>query len=90
MNGHGRSTLHDIEKTVAIVRLDDGKANALSPELIAAIQQAFDRAEREARALLLVKTRLADVPRGPRLPALRLGDEQSPRARARGRRARGS
>jgi enoyl-CoA hydratase len=45
---------YGLEKTVAVVRLDDGKANALSPALIAAIQQALDRAERDARALLLV------------------------------------
>jgi len=45
---------YELEKTVAVVRLDDGKANALSPELIAAIQRALDRAEREAHALLLV------------------------------------
>lgn len=45
---------YELEKTVAVVRLDDGKANALSPELIAAIQRALDRTEREAHALLLV------------------------------------
>ena len=39
---------------VAIIRLDDGKANALSPEVIADMQGALDRAEAEARAALLV------------------------------------
>jgi len=38
---------------VAIVTLDDGKANALGHELIAGIQAALDRAEAEAQAVVL-------------------------------------
>jgi enoyl-CoA hydratase len=45
---------YELVKTVAVVRLDDGKANALSPALIAAVNEALDRAEREARAFVLV------------------------------------
>jgi enoyl-CoA hydratase len=41
------------EESVAVIRLDDGKANALSPAMIAAIGAALDRAEREAGAVLL-------------------------------------
>jgi enoyl-CoA hydratase len=39
---------------VAIIRLDDGKANALSPDVIAGLESALERAEAEARAVLLV------------------------------------
>ncbi|UCE86628.1 MAG: crotonase/enoyl-CoA hydratase family protein [Deltaproteobacteria bacterium] len=45
---------YELRGSVAVVTLDDGKANALSPALIAALQTTLDRAEKEARALLLV------------------------------------
>ena len=38
---------------VAAITLDDGKANALSPAVIAALNAALDRAEHEGRAVLL-------------------------------------
>jgi enoyl-CoA hydratase len=44
----------ELTNGVAIVRVDDGKANAISPALIAQINGALDRAESEARAVLLV------------------------------------
>jgi len=50
-DGLVRYTLHD---RVAVLTLDDGKANALSPTTIAALQATLDRAEREAAAVLLV------------------------------------
>src|SRR5215475_2216116 len=46
-----RYALHE---RVAVLSIDDGKANALSPALIAALHAALDRAEREAAAVLLV------------------------------------
>lgn len=42
------------EDGIAVVHLDDGKVNALSPAVVAALGAALDRAEREAGALLLV------------------------------------
>ena len=39
---------------VAVLRFDDGKANALSPAAIAALQAALDRAEKEAGAVCLL------------------------------------
>lgn len=45
---------YELRGSVAVVRIDDGKANALSPGVIAAIDQALDRAEKEAKALLLL------------------------------------
>jgi enoyl-CoA hydratase len=46
-----RYTLQD---RVALLTLDDGKANALSPQTIAALQTALDRAERDAAAAILL------------------------------------
>jgi enoyl-CoA hydratase len=42
-----------LEDKVAIVRMDDGKANALSTEMIDGISSALARAEQEASALVL-------------------------------------
>lgn len=42
-----------IEDSLAVVRVDDGKANALSPRVIEALHVALDRAEKEAGAVLL-------------------------------------
>jgi enoyl-CoA hydratase len=39
---------------VATIRLDDGKANALSPRLLADLDGALDRAEADAKAVLLI------------------------------------
>jgi enoyl-CoA hydratase len=39
---------------IAVVRIDDGKANAFSPTVIEALNAALDQAEAEARAVLLV------------------------------------
>jgi enoyl-CoA hydratase len=43
-----------LDDGVAVLRLDDGKANAISRETIAALEEALDRAEKEARAVLLL------------------------------------
>jgi enoyl-CoA hydratase len=42
-----------LEGSVAVVRMDDGKANALSDVMIAALSDALARAEGEATALVL-------------------------------------
>ena len=44
---------YQLENKVAVVRMDDGKANALSYEMIDALLGALDRAEREASAMVL-------------------------------------
>jgi enoyl-CoA hydratase len=43
----------ELRDKIAIIRLDDGKANALSHGLIDAVDEAFTRAEREASAVVL-------------------------------------
>lgn len=50
----GERLAYVLEGKVAVVRLDDGKANALSHALITDIEGALDRAAEEARAVLLV------------------------------------
>lgn len=44
---------YELEDGVAIIRLDDGKANAISPDVVSEIQAGLDRAEKEARSVLL-------------------------------------
>ena len=43
----------EIRDSVAIVRMDDGKANAFSHAMLDALGAALDRAEKEARAIVL-------------------------------------
>lgn len=38
---------------VALIRMDDGKANALSYEMLAALHSALDTAEKDAKAIIL-------------------------------------
>jgi enoyl-CoA hydratase len=44
----------EIDGAVAVVRLDDGKANAIAPDTVTALREAFTRAEAEAGALVLI------------------------------------
>lgn len=45
---------YDLDGDVAVLRLDDGKANALGPPMIEALNAALDRAAKEAGAVLMV------------------------------------
>ena len=42
-----------LDGAVAVITMDDGKANALSPASITALDAALDRAEEEAKAVVL-------------------------------------
>jgi enoyl-CoA hydratase len=44
---------YSLEGTTAVIRMDDGKANALSREMIDAVLEALSRAEAEASAIVL-------------------------------------
>jgi enoyl-CoA hydratase len=44
---------YELQGNVAVIRLDDGKANALGYALMDALDAALDRAEREAAAVVL-------------------------------------
>ncbi|HUH05349.1 MAG TPA: crotonase/enoyl-CoA hydratase family protein [Kofleriaceae bacterium] len=43
----------ELDGPVAVITMDDGKANALSHDMMAALDGALDRAEAEAKAVLL-------------------------------------
>jgi enoyl-CoA hydratase len=45
---------YQMQGQIAVLRMDDGKANALSPALISAIGAALDQAGREARAVVFL------------------------------------
>ena len=40
--------------SVAVIAMDDGKANAMGPDMIAAVNDALDRAESEASAVVII------------------------------------
>ncbi|MFK7989712.1 MAG: crotonase/enoyl-CoA hydratase family protein [Sandaracinaceae bacterium] len=44
---------YTVRDEVALIQMDDGKANALSPDMIAQLSDAFDRALEEAKAVVL-------------------------------------
>lgn len=44
---------YTLEGTTAVIQMDDGKANALSTAMITELTEAFDRAEKEANAIVL-------------------------------------
>ena len=48
------SLSYEVRDTVAVITMDDGKVNALSHSMIESLQGALDRAEKEAKAVLLV------------------------------------
>ena len=41
------------EGSVALITMDDGKANALAPTMLEALSDAFDKAEKDAKAVVL-------------------------------------
>lgn len=66
---------YDLRGEVAVITLDDGKANAIAHETIAGIHDGLDRAEREARAVLLAG-RPGRLSAGFDLATMRGGPEQ--------------
>jgi len=50
----GAPLTSEVRDGVAVIRMDDGKANAFSFEMLDALGAALDQAEQEARALVLV------------------------------------
>jgi enoyl-CoA hydratase len=49
----GEAVRYELTDKVAVITLDDGKVNALSPQVIAALNEHLDRADKEASAVLL-------------------------------------
>tara|TARA_R110002096_G_scaffold16898_15_gene58277 strand:- start:65882 stop:66583 length:702 start_codon:yes stop_codon:yes gene_type:complete len=44
---------YETHDSIAVITMEDGKANALSPTMLDALSEAFDRAEKEAKAVIL-------------------------------------
>lgn len=44
----------ELDSDVAVIRIDDGKVNAISPALLAEMNEALDRAEKEARCVAIL------------------------------------
>lgn len=44
---------YELDGSVAVIRIDDGKANAISHEVLDGLHEALDRAEAEARAVVI-------------------------------------
>jgi enoyl-CoA hydratase len=44
---------YSLDKDLAIIQLDDGKANALGMDMIAALNVALDRVEKDAKAIII-------------------------------------
>ena len=47
------SVTTDIQDGVALIQMDDGKANAFSPDHISAMNDALDKAEADAKAFII-------------------------------------
>jgi enoyl-CoA hydratase len=65
---------YELTDSVAVIHLDDGKANALSPVVIEGLQAALDQAEKDARAVVLAG-RLGRLSAGFDLSVMRTGPE---------------
>lgn len=66
---------YELDGTVAVIRLDDGKANAISHEVLDALHAALDRAESEARAVV-VAGRDGRFSAGFHLPTMTAGTDE--------------
>ncbi len=48
------SATYSIDHDIAVITLDDGRANAINPSLLSALNAALNRAEKEARAVVIM------------------------------------
>ncbi len=70
------SVQYELDRDVAILRIDDGKANALDPVVIGALRDVLTRAEKEAAAVLLTG-RQGRFSAGFNLGVLRQGPDEA-------------
>ena len=68
---------YELSGDVAVLRIDDGKANALGPPVIAALDAGLDRAEKESKAVLITG-RPGRFSAGFDLTVIRSGDPRAP------------
>jgi enoyl-CoA hydratase len=69
------SVTYELDGTVAVIRLDDGKANAISHGVLDGLHDALDRAEREARAVVIAG-REGRFSAGFHLPTMTAGTDE--------------
>jgi enoyl-CoA hydratase len=53
-SAHSASPIYTLTDGIAVVTLDDGKANAITGDLLTGLHHALDRAEDEARCVVIV------------------------------------
>jgi enoyl-CoA hydratase len=71
-----RLTCYRLDGGVASIIMDDGKVNAMSPEMIAELNEALDRAKAD-RAVVLLTGREGVLSAGFHLPTLRAGGSEA-------------
>jgi enoyl-CoA hydratase len=54
LNSAAMSIQFELTDSIAVLRMDDGKANALSPGMLNQLDHALERAEKEAKATVLL------------------------------------
>jgi enoyl-CoA hydratase len=67
---------YELEEGVATVTMDDGKVNALSPAMLAGVQEALDRAAADG-AVVVLRGREGTFSAGFHLPTLRAGGPEA-------------
>jgi enoyl-CoA hydratase len=75
MSAPAEAVQFEMRDSVALVRLDDGKANALSNDVIAALVVALDRAEKEGAKALVLAGRPGRFSAGFDLSVMRQGPQ---------------
>jgi enoyl-CoA hydratase len=68
---------YELDGSVAVIRLDDGKANALSHQIIDGLDQALSRAEGDAAAAVVLVGRPGRFSAGFDLKTMQAGPEQA-------------
>lgn len=68
---------YELKEGVAVIRMDDGKANALSHAMLDALKEAFDRAEADEAGAVLVIGRPGRFSAGFDLSVMRAGDRDA-------------
>lgn len=71
---------YDRVDDVAVIRLDDGKANVFTFDVFAAIQESFDRAEKDDAAAIAIVGRPGCLSGGFDLSVMTSGDSEQVRA----------
>ncbi|MEI2638566.1 MAG: crotonase/enoyl-CoA hydratase family protein [Microthrixaceae bacterium] len=77
---------YDLEEKVAVIRVDDGKANALGHEVLAGLEAGLDRADSDSAGAIVILGREGKFSAGFDLSVMTSGPEQARDLLARGAR----